>query len=329
LVLRPRGGDRLPPLRAGRAPARRLRPGRRGPGGPPRGRAPKNGKAAEQPIPPTLAAALCSWLAPKARGKPVFALPEKTGPQILHADLRRCGIEPVDAEGRVVDTHSLRHGSITALARAGVPVKVVQTLARHSDPKLTRNLYSHLSAFDLHGAIDHLPDLTASGHHETNAMAATGTEGRGATPGATLPITDDPLSLPGNQLGQEGGSRLISGLKVRVLRGALPSASDRSRPEALPSPWVVRRCSRPRCGLGPRPRPPGRRNRPPTVRAWGGRERRAPQGRGRGGPRRCRRSNRRWPVPSASRRVLPRRTAAGPSLPPRRSVHHWRGFTPP
>ena len=39
----------------------------------------------------------------------MLGLPEKTA-LMLHADLRRCGIEPVDAQGRVVDTHSLRHG---------------------------------------------------------------------------------------------------------------------------------------------------------------------------------------------------------------------------
>src|SRR3954453_17412342 len=105
---------------------------------------------------------------------------------MLHADLRRCGIEPVDDQGRVVDTHSLRHGYISALARAGVPLKVVQTLARHSDPKLTMNVYSHLTAFDLHGAIaDALPDLTAE--PSKNAMAATGTYGSTATQTATLP----------------------------------------------------------------------------------------------------------------------------------------------
>ena len=48
----------------------------------------------------------------------------------------------MDDQGRVVDTHSLRHGYISALALAGVPVKVAQTLARHSDPKLTMNVYA-------------------------------------------------------------------------------------------------------------------------------------------------------------------------------------------
>ena len=121
----------------------------------------KNGKAGRATLalePGRRAAPLACVQAP---WNPVFALPEKTA-LMLHADLRRCGIEPVDAQGRVVDTHSLRHGYISALARAGVPIKVAQTLARHSDPKLTMNVYSHLTAFDLHGAIaDALPDLTS------------------------------------------------------------------------------------------------------------------------------------------------------------------------
>jgi integrase len=174
------------------------------------GESTKNGKPAEQPLPPALAADLRSWLASKTSGVPVFTLPEKTG-QMLHADLRRSGIEPVDAQGRVVDTHSLRHGYITALARAGVPVKVVQTLARHSDPKLTLGIYSHLSAFDLRGAIDRLPDLSDT-NPESDALSATGTEGPSATYSATLTGDGEPNLLTRNRIEQEGGSLLISGL---------------------------------------------------------------------------------------------------------------------
>ena len=148
----------------------------------------KNGRLAEQPLPIKLAAELRPWLSSKPSGAPVFALPEKTA-LMLHIDLRRCGIEPVDDQGRVVDTHSLRHGYISALARAGVPVKVAQTLARHSDPKLTMNVYSHLTVFDLHGAIENaLPDLTA---HPAETIAATGTDGPTATQNATLADVDE------------------------------------------------------------------------------------------------------------------------------------------
>jgi integrase len=57
----------------------------------------------------------------------------------------------------VVDLHALRHGYISRLARAGVPVKALVTLARHSDPKLTLNVYSHLT---VHDTVAALPDLT-------------------------------------------------------------------------------------------------------------------------------------------------------------------------
>ena len=86
-------------------------------------------------------------------------MPEKTG-QMLTADLARAGIDPVDGSGRVVDMHSLRHGYITALAKAGVPIKVLMTLARHSDPQLTLDIYSHLTLHDTAAALDALPDLT-------------------------------------------------------------------------------------------------------------------------------------------------------------------------
>jgi hypothetical protein len=74
-------------------------------------------------------------------------LPPKAG-LMLETDLRRAGIDPMDASGRVVDLHSLRHGYISTLARAGVPIKPLATLARHSDPKLTLNACSHLTLHD-------------------------------------------------------------------------------------------------------------------------------------------------------------------------------------
>jgi Phage integrase family len=98
-----------------------------------------------------------------------------------------------------VDMHSLRHGYITALAKAGVPVKVLQTLARHSDPKLTLNVYSHLSIFDTAAALVALPDLTRT---DPEPLAMTGTDP------AVTPI-NDPLAhhLP---TGGDGSGRELS-----------------------------------------------------------------------------------------------------------------------
>jgi integrase len=135
----------------------------------------KSKKECNQPLQVGLVGELKAWLATKPPGKPVFALPEKTA-RMIQRDLKRAGIEPVDAKGRVVDTHSLRHGYISALARARLPLKVTQELARHSDPKLTMNVYAHVNVHDLHGAVaDALPDLTAL--PDQSAMSATGTDG--------------------------------------------------------------------------------------------------------------------------------------------------------
>jgi integrase len=80
---------------------------------------------------------------------------------MLHADLERAGIEPVDDQGKHVDMHSFRHTYGTMLALAGVPLKVTQKLMRHADPRLTMNIYSHVSPYDEHGAIEKaLPKLT-------------------------------------------------------------------------------------------------------------------------------------------------------------------------
>jgi integrase len=161
----------------------------------------KNGKNCEQPLPRSLAVELQPWLASKTPGIPVLELPEKTA-LMLHADLRLCGIEPVDAQGRVVDTHSLRHGYGTALARAGVPIKVAQTLLRHSDPKLTMNVYAHLTAFDLHGAIaDALPDLTTEA--PSGRMIMTGTDPSPVSiPDATQYTTQENVDGPNSRIGK-------------------------------------------------------------------------------------------------------------------------------
>jgi integrase len=50
-----------------------------------------------------------------------------------------------------------RHLFITSLARAGIRPKVVQTLARHSDIRLTLNVHMHAGLADEAAAIGVLP----------------------------------------------------------------------------------------------------------------------------------------------------------------------------
>jgi integrase len=105
----------------------------------------KNGKEAVQPIRPEVVPILRSWLAAKDAGSPVFALNREKIAGALRKVLEAAGI----AESESYDFHCLRHSFITAVVRSGCSVKVAQELARHSDPKLTLSVYSHLTVHDL------------------------------------------------------------------------------------------------------------------------------------------------------------------------------------
>jgi integrase len=112
----------------------------------------KNGKAAVQPIRPELAEMLRSWLAYKATGRPVFVMRRRQIARVLRKDLGAAGVE----NAADFDFHSLRHSYITAVVKSGCSVKVAQELARHADPKLTLNVYSHLTVHDLAAGLDGL-----------------------------------------------------------------------------------------------------------------------------------------------------------------------------
>jgi len=63
----------------------------------------------------------------------------------------------INHTGLYADFHSFRHWFITGLARAGVSPKMAQTLARHSDIRLTLGVYTHVELHDQTAAIGALP----------------------------------------------------------------------------------------------------------------------------------------------------------------------------
>jgi hypothetical protein len=68
---------------------------------------------------------------------------------------------------------------VTALAMSNAPVKVVQSLVRHSTPTLALGVYAHVGLYDQTGALDALPDLTSpQPGPESVELSATGTDGR-------------------------------------------------------------------------------------------------------------------------------------------------------
>ena len=130
-----------------------------------------------QPIRVDLAEVLRPWLAARPAEGPVFGAMSLHTNLMIQADLEVAGIAYRDADGRVVDFHALRHSFVTALARSNAPVKVVQTLARHSTPALTLGVYSHVGIHDQSAALAALPDQPGADGpaREAARLAATGT----------------------------------------------------------------------------------------------------------------------------------------------------------
>ncbi len=72
-------------------------------------------------------------------------------------------------DGLYADFHSLRHRFITGLAKAGVKPKMAQTLARHSDIRLTLGVYTHVEMPDRSAAIESLPAPPSVGEHASTS----------------------------------------------------------------------------------------------------------------------------------------------------------------
>jgi integrase len=62
-----------------------------------------------------------------------------------------------DSRGLFADFHSNRHTFITNLERVGVSPRRAQSLARHSDIRLTMGVYTHINLHDQSAAIELLP----------------------------------------------------------------------------------------------------------------------------------------------------------------------------
>ena len=110
---------------------------------------------------------------------PVFVVPNALV-KILKRDLKAAGIADKDDRGRVLDVHALRTSFGTLLSAGGVSLRTAQAAMRHSDPKLTANVYTDPRLLDVHSALDALPmlPLDSSPIKNTQVMRATGTDGK-------------------------------------------------------------------------------------------------------------------------------------------------------
>ncbi len=182
----------------------------------------KNREGNSLPVPADLVGELRQWIADKAQeyrrrnparigrgGKAevlhlpgdtlLFVVPDGLV-KILRRDMQAAGIPKTDGRGRTVDVHAMRMTFGTWLSAAGVPLRTAQAAMRHSDPKLTANIYTDAELLDVNGAVAKAANLLAVAQEQAQALRlAAGAEG----------VASESLlaSLGGGETGQNGAGR--------------------------------------------------------------------------------------------------------------------------
>jgi len=124
------------------------------------GRHAKSGKSAVLPLRPDLADDLRRHVAERnGNGDGLLFDVPSDFKRVFDNDLDAAGIPKTDAQGRTLDIHCLRHTFATLLARNGVSPATAQKLMRHSDIRLTMNIYTHLDLADTATAVAALPTI--------------------------------------------------------------------------------------------------------------------------------------------------------------------------
>jgi len=113
-----------------------------------------SGNGSDNPLPPG-----CCTTAQVSPTTPLFRIDWPNLLRTYNLDLAAAGITKKDDQGRTVDVHGLRHTFATLLARKGVLPATAQKLMRHSDIRLTMNVYTHLEIADTASAVAALPTL--------------------------------------------------------------------------------------------------------------------------------------------------------------------------
>ncbi|MEU2002080.1 tyrosine-type recombinase/integrase [Rhodococcus sp. NPDC019627] len=110
----------------------------------------KGGKPATIPLPVPVARAMDRAAAGRSAGALVLRsdgsrMTRRSADRVVKRLARKCGI------AKVVSPHVLRHGYVTASLDAGIPLRDVQIMARHSDPRMTQRYDRARGNLDRHG----------------------------------------------------------------------------------------------------------------------------------------------------------------------------------
>ncbi|MEE9369354.1 MAG: site-specific integrase [Pontiella sp.] len=118
----------------------------------------KSGKDATLPLHPALLQTLRALKPAEAKATDkVLTIPTI---ETYREDLKRAGIEYMNSRNEKADFHALRHTYGTLMQIAGVNPRTAQELMRHSDMKLTMQIYTDANLLPKVAAIHSLPDLT-------------------------------------------------------------------------------------------------------------------------------------------------------------------------
>ena len=80
----------------------------------------------------------------------------------FRADLKAAGIPFIDADGARADFHALRHTFCTNLQRSGVAQRVLMSLMRQGDRRLSDHVYTDSKLLPDSAAVESLPSFAAA-----------------------------------------------------------------------------------------------------------------------------------------------------------------------
>ncbi|MDR1611517.1 MAG: site-specific integrase [Planctomycetota bacterium] len=115
------------------------------------------------------------------------------GAEMLRRDLIAAGIPYEDESGRRFDFHSFRGQFATLLNQSGTPLITAQKMLRHSDPKLTANLYTDVFIEDKAKELSKIPSTAIGSGQE--AARKTGADG--------APVAIDAPQMSGRPVGSK------------------------------------------------------------------------------------------------------------------------------
>lgn len=116
----------------------------------------KNRKEASVPLHPQLIEELRAIRSPEIASNVRVFSQHPHPDRRIRSDIETAGIERMDAMGRKLDFHALRYTFATKLAISGVSQRLAQELLRHSDPRLTANIYTDVTRLPTFEAVNAL-----------------------------------------------------------------------------------------------------------------------------------------------------------------------------